>query len=250
MPELTDSKARALLSVIPVRLPRLPPNSQKYVEHDGFIRLRNLQRKKGDGHGPSYRSITRNEADMAGDSESSESDASVSESSDDEEDGQLRLSSHQEALKRIEQDLTANPGSSAAWMSLLTRTLANVPLLSKNASKTRAEVTLSILQRAFHMRKENACSPVLRLKFLRSGEEVWDERKIAEEYEKAFLDIKDTDLRLEWLDWKIRKAKDDLASVFESAKRIMDGIGDVESRDVEKVRVFWRLAIAIQQAGK
>lgn len=217
-------------------------DSSKYAEIDGFIRIPSRRGVIEDSE--PYRSLSKTEVDDNSDSSSpSESDC---DSHDDSE--TPVLSAHQESLKLLEHDLDANPRAVSKWLSLLNQTLSIIPFTSKNATKTRSEITVSIIARALSADPQNNRDRYLRLTYLRSGEGIWHESKLRSEWEDA-LRVGGIDIWLEWLEWKIRNGNKSIDGVLESAARALTGLGIGEEADVGKVRIFWRVAVAIKNAG-
>lgn len=181
-----------------------------------------------------------------------DSDSSKSEQSDGEDDSssdEIVLTYHQSALKSLEQALTKDPSSIANWLSLLSRTLSTVPITSKNYVQARSELTISIISRAFSVFPENLSSRILRLRYLKAGENIWHESKLKAEWEDAFK-VGGIELWMEWLEWRIAKEKDGINGVIEAAIRVLEALGNQdEEPELSKVRVFWRVAVACQQAG-
>lgn len=54
---------------------------------------------------------------------------------------------------------------------------------------------------------------------------------------------------MEWLEWKIRKAENGIDGVVESAVRALESLGIDEEEEIAKVRIFWRVATTIRDAG-
>ncbi|KDR85329.1 hypothetical protein GALMADRAFT_234148 [Galerina marginata CBS 339.88] len=243
-PSLTSSASRALLSKPPSR--RLIPcaGNDKYAEVDGIIRL--PSRRGPENAEESYRSITTTKDDEASDSSpSSESDVEIS--SDEDSDSPV-LTAHQETLKRLEQELEAQPDQADTWLSLLNQSLSTIPITSKNATKARCEITVSILSRALSASSLNLSNKRLRLAYLKAGEEVWHESKLRSEWEGA-LKEGGIEIQIEWLEWKIRKGNGGILNIVESAVRALNNLGMQENDEIAKVRIFWRVATAIRNAG-
>ncbi|KAI6104062.1 NRDE-2, necessary for RNA interference-domain-containing protein, partial [Pisolithus croceorrhizus] len=192
-------------------------------EVNGFLPLPS---RVGRSAGEVYGSL-QDEADT--DSESSEGQ----EDNSDEDEGPLALPSDQLAIKELEQKIALQPSSVESWLSLVTRSLATVPPTSKNASTVRAEITLSILDRALTAHPANRTSRRLRLIYLRAGEDVWYESKLQVEWEEA-LKLGGVEIWMEWLEWRIRKSTESIDSV---------------TSEVDKLRVVWRVAVVFQEAG-
>lgn len=236
---MTDSSIRALLAAPPSR--RLGAgDGYRYEEVDGFLRLPS---NRGHKIAEDYRSIIRQEDVLDSDSQSSASDDSL-----DDESGTPILTAHQLSLKALEQRLAADPSSVETWLSLLSHSLSNIPLTSKNAAKARAEVTLSILTRARASHSHNRSSRILFLKYLRAGEEVWHESKSKAEWEEA-LKLGGIEVWMEWLEWRIRTTVGGIDTLVTDATRILNALGHSEGSEVDELRVIWRVAVAFQQAG-
>lgn len=244
MTGLTEPGSRALLAKPPTRLLMPSASISKYEERDGYIALPS---RKGRGTAEdTYRSIT--EKDRHDDSDSSSSsDADDDASANEDEDG-VTLTAHQETLRSLEQSLTADPSAVDKWLALLNQTLSTIPLTSKNATQARCEITVSILTRALSSAPENGRNKLLRVLYLKAGEEIWHESKLRAEWEDALVED-GIEIMMEWLEWRIRKAQDGLDSIISSATRIFDRLGESEDAEVGKVRVFWRVAVAIKAAG-
>ncbi|KAI6007197.1 NRDE-2, necessary for RNA interference-domain-containing protein [Pisolithus albus] len=234
---LTDSGAKALLNA-PARRLTVSASSYRYEEVNGFLPLPSrVGRVAGGIHGP-----LQDEADT--DSESSEGQ----EDNSDEDEGPLSLPSEQLAIKDLEQKIVLQPSSVETWLCLVTRSLATVPPTSKNASTVRAEITLSILDRALTAHPANRTSRRLRLMYLRAGEEVWYESKLQVEWEEA-LKLGGVEIWLEWLEWRIRKSTESIDSVVTDAMRALQALGGSPDSEVERLRVVWRVAVVFQEAG-
>ena len=191
-----------------------------------------------------YRSMSKVEANDNSDS----SDPSESEDDGHDEGDTPVLSAHQESLKLLEQDLEANPRAVSKWLALLNQTLSTIPLTSKNATKARSEITVSIISRALSADPQNNLDRYLRLTYLRAGEDIWHESKLRSEWEDA-LKVGSVDIQLEWLEWKIRSGSKGIDGILESATRALTALGTGGEADIGKVRIFWRVAVAIRNAG-
>jgi hypothetical protein len=210
-------------------------DAYKYQELDGFLRIR----RPVEAHHPQS-AVAASELESDTDSEG------VTGISEDEG---ISLTSHQLALRDIEAALASHPLSSEHWLSLLSRTLQTAPVSSRNSSKTRAELTLSVIERAFSFH-QNRASKVLRLKYLKAGEEVWDADRISKEWQEAFEQCGSV-LWMEWFEWRITQSNSTVDTITEAATDIFGKIGAERSECVEiaRLRAFWRVAVAFQQAG-
>ncbi|KAG6862421.1 hypothetical protein C0995_011861 [Termitomyces sp. Mi166 len=244
MRSLSDSTARALLFAPPTRRVLQSGDTYKYPEVDGFLRLPS-SRPQGI-NSESYRSIiVSNEDD---DSDTDASDVSDQVSNDEGSSDEMILTSYQEKLKQLERAIADEPESTDNWLQLLSHTLSTVPLLSKNATRARSEITVSILARAFAADIRNGSSKTLRIQYLRAGEEVWDESKVRAEWEEA-LKIGGVEIWMEWLEWRIRQAASGVDGVIEDVIRMFGVLSQSEQDELAKVRVFWRVAVVFQRAG-
>jgi NRDE-2, necessary for RNA interference len=244
MLSLTDSRARRLLLRTPRPLSSLLKSSKREKDDtDDFIRLSGKLRKQDT---QTYRSI--NSGDPKSDSEeSSSSSASGSEFSDEDDTGMHLLSSRQATLKSLEEQLRHDPSSVHTWLALLAQSTSVISLDSKNAVKTRAEITVSILSRAMSAHTSNKTCTRLRLRYLKAGEEVWDERRLITEWEAA-LGLNSVEIWMAWLDWRISIAKNGVEGIIEDAERALIALGS--HNEVGQLRVQWRVAVTLRQAGR
>ncbi|KAG2755539.1 hypothetical protein P692DRAFT_20815112 [Suillus brevipes Sb2] len=239
-PGLTDSSVTALLAAPPSRRIIGSGDSYKFEEVDGFLRLPS---DRGHKVAEDYRSVTRQQEHLDSDSQSSAPDDSSGDES-----GTPILTSHQLSLKTLEQQLAADPCSVETWLSLVRHSLSNIPVTSKNATKARAEITLAILKRARAAHPHNRSSGILFLKYLRAGEEVWHESKTKAEWEEASK-LGGIEIWMEWLEWRIRTVAGGVDTLVTDATRVLRALGSSGSREIDKLRVVWRVAVAFQQAG-
>lgn len=233
--------SRRLLEAIPKRrLVASPEESRKYQEIDGFIPLPSRRRRPVEPE--DYRSIGPSK-DRGSESDSSSTSAVSDSSDDDDQDGTLRTSIHKK-MRSLEEQLSRDPSSVPAWLSLLSLSLSQVPAASKNSSKVRSEITLSVLGRALPAVHEGSSSTRIRLLHLHAGEELWTSEKLAQEWEKV-LAIGDINIYLAWLDWRIRNGSDGVDGVLQAATRVIA----YARSELERLRIFWRLTCALRQAG-
>jgi hypothetical protein len=239
---MSDAVSRRLLEAAPKRrLVALTDANGKYQEVDGFIPL--PSRKPRPIKEEDYRSIG---PARGHDSEvDSLSASAASDSSDDDDDGDGTVfSSYHSKMRSLEEQLSSNPTSASSWLSLLSHSLSQVPTASKNATKVRSEITLSILGRALPTLAKVSSSIRIRLLYLHAGEELWSSDKLKQEWEVA-LATRDTNIFLAWLDWRIRNGTDGLDGILEAAIRVLAAT----TSELERLRVFWRLTCVLRQAG-
>ncbi|KAL5519041.1 hypothetical protein ACEPAH_724 [Sanghuangporus vaninii] len=247
-PQLTDSRSRSLLTSRDTR--RLTATSRtmrKYEEVDGFIRISSRKGKDKEKDQP-YRAISLDDKDES-DSDSSSQDEG---GSSDENSDVSPLSAREEALRDLEQRLANDPTSESMWLSLLHHSIGGIDPLSKNADRTRAEIVVSVLERALSAHQDNARSSLLRLKYLKAGEVTWDMTRMKGEWRKALKAIPTADMHVEWFDWTIRSTPDFNAVVefaIEATNLVSNNIAVGEDADFARLRVFWRIATFFRQAG-
>ena len=241
---MNDAVSRRLLEAAPKR--RLVASTDadgKYQEVDGFIPL--PSRKPRPIKEEDYRSIDPargHDSEVDSLSASAASDSS-SDDDDDDDDGTV-FSSYHSKMRSLEEQLSSNPTSASSWLSLLSHSLSQVPTASKNATKVRSEITLSILGRALPTLAKVSSSIRIRLLYLHAGEELWSSDKLKQEWEVA-LATGDANIFLAWLDWRIRNGSDGLDGILEAGIRVLAST----TSELERLRVFWRLTCALRQAG-
>ncbi|KAF6766535.1 NRDE-2, necessary for RNA interference-domain-containing protein [Ephemerocybe angulata] len=248
---ITDSRTRSLLALPPNRRVIQSDENGKYTEVDGFIRLPTRRGKSSPED--TYRSIL--EANP-GDSTGSESDSSAGSSdeggSDDEVGGdKLPETSQQAQLRTLEERLAEDKGEVGTWLELLDATLSSIPITSKNATKARCDITVALLERAIKSHSTCNASPILRIKYLKAGEEVWSPAQLKEQWEAA-LGLGDVALWLEWLEWRMRHRRDGLDGLVEDVTRLLSSPpfqGETADVELARIRAFWRTLVAIQSAG-
>ena len=206
---------------------------------DGFIPL--PSRKPRLVEPKDYRSIDPLK-DHGFESDSSSASA-VSDSDDDDGHDRTAFSLNHEKMRSLEEQLSVDPSSVSTWLSFLSLSISQVPFASKNSSKVRSEITLSILGRALPTLPEGL-STRIRLLYLHAGEELWTSEKLSQEWEKT-LTAGDINIFLAWLDWRIRNGFRGVEGILEAAVRVLASAAS----ELERLRVFWRLTCALRQAG-
>ncbi|CAK5264904.1 unnamed protein product [Mycena citricolor] len=238
MPSLTDPSSRALLFRNPVRSllhPTQPPSSRIETQaEEGIILLPSRKPRER-----SYRDIenTQPNSDAESAADSGASDAS------DSDDGSFEHTEYQLTTVAINQRLGAEPTSVPNWLLLLSHNLSTVPITSKNASTARAEISISILTRALDAIPQ---SRILWLKYLQAGEDIWHESKLRYEWENALKKVGGGDLWMEWMECQIRRGRGGISAIVDDVKRALSSL---QGDEISQLRVFWRLAVALQQAG-
>ncbi len=219
---------------------RLNPTAKSkafYEEADGFIRISADPGQNEASTDQPYHSITERD----GDSNSDASEDSVGETEDESDPDTTPLSAREESIRRLEQELKQDPSATSTWLSLLEHSLSGITLTSKNFGIVRSEITTSVLTRAINAHPDNVRSPLLRLKLLKAGEDVWDNSKLQSEWENTLKILKHPDVWMEWIDWRLRKCSQGLEGCFNDVRRVLQsalvGLGDYEA-DILNLRVF------------
>ncbi|KAF9455047.1 DUF1740-domain-containing protein [Macrolepiota fuliginosa MF-IS2] len=247
---LSDSSTRSLLALPPTK--KLLPSttsSSKYEEVDGVIRLPTRRGRKQPED--SYRAITiSRDADLDSDSDSTASSAVGEDSEDEGSVGSPTLNTLQLTIKNLEQELTEKPAAIDKWLTLLNHTLSTIPITSRNATKARSEITVAVLSRALSADPHNMTSKLLRLRYIKAGEEIWQEAKLTAEWEEA-LKVGGVEIWIEWLEWRIRNCKKGMDGLVEDVSRIYATLrnDNTEAAELMRLRVFWRMTIVYKNAG-
>jgi hypothetical protein len=247
MSELTEEKASKILLQGPTR--RIVPQKRQPLisSSDDFLPLFKLR----GGHpfkDKQPMSIEFLNDALNSDSETSSSGDDASEDSIEEYSRSIRLSLHQLKLKELN-DLVANqPQSSQHWLELLKQMLSVISLSSKNARRVRAEVTLSVMERALKAHPANQSSKNLKLAYIKAGGAVWDREKVDAEWKEA-LKLGDADVWMEWLEWRLQHCKTGVDAIVKDASIILTEVKQQENCEMIALRIFWRLAAALRQAG-
>ncbi|KAG2023085.1 hypothetical protein CC2G_000786 [Coprinopsis cinerea AmutBmut pab1-1] len=244
MSGISDSRTKSLLALPPTRHLARVEQPDRYPEIDGVIRLPSRRAKSAPED--TYRSITRHE-----EGESSASDIEDYDSHEEDEDSQdegISETSYQTHLRNLESRLATQPDSIATWLALLDHTLSTVPTTSKNATRARCDIAVSLLSRAFSAHPANASSTILRIKYLKAGEEIWQVGQLAEEWEKA-LKLGGIEIWMEWLEWRSRQGKLEFTTLIDDAGRALAAFGEHDEDQFAKLRIFWRIVVATRNAG-
>jgi NRDE-2, necessary for RNA interference len=207
----------------------------------------------------SYRAITASEP-RTYDSDSEHTDSIHGLTSEDEDgpggEHRIHLTARQEAIKELEAILTRDSTQIDSWFSLVRLSIAESPITTKRGPVARAEISLGVLTRALDAHPQNHTSVRLRVSYLEAGEELWDKREQAHEWETALKAVGGLGVHLgnremiwsAWLSWAMRTARnvDDFLSSFRRALAAFD-FGEGE---VVRIRLLWRLCVHILESGK
>ena len=233
-----------------------------------FVRLPSRRGRSTDEPLFTYRSIhTSKDQDANSDSDASlseQGDVAVSSAESDSESNMPRTA-HQHSLSALEAALQRDPTSLSSWYALLDQTLSTIPPSSKSSlAKARAEIKLSVLDRAIRTHSRNSESIGLRVKWLNAGAEAWDGDKLNKEWERAVSELggatsgnKDKNgsrnrMWEEWLRWRISSAgrsvrkSAGVEGIMSDAKRVMENV----EGEIARVKLLWRIAVILRDAGK
>lgn len=180
---------------------------------------------------------------------SASSESEESGDSSDDEDVETTLTADQEAIKALEATISADPASLSSWFSLLSLSLATIPHDSKNATKARAEITLSVFSRALKAHDSNGTSARFRVTYLRSGESVWSADQLYHEWEDALRVVANkSQIWLAWYTWRlrVRMRAGDISGVADDASRALRALAHSE---LARVGILWRSAVFLKEAG-
>lgn len=244
---------------------KLDPDLESQAE---FVRLSSRRTRSNDEPLSTYRSIhTSKDRDANSDSDaySSATGDDAASSSESDADSSVPRTAHQHSLAALEAALQRDPTSLSLWNALLDRTLSTAPPSAKSSlAKARAEIKLSVLDRAIRTHRQNAVSIDLRVKWLNAGAEVWDGEKLEKEWEQAVTELGgrtsgDEDRKglrnrmwEEWLRWRIASAgratrkSAGVDGIISDARRAMDNLEGEKA----KVKLLWRIAVTLRDAGE
>lgn len=91
---------------------------------------------------------------------------------------------------------------------------------------------------------------MLRIKYLKAGEDIWQGDQIAAEWEKA-LKVGGVEIWMEWLEWRFRQTKQEFNQLIADVGRALSTFrGSNEEDELARLRIFWRMAYATRAAGR
>lgn len=192
----------------------------------------------------SYRAIT-----ITRDSDSDSESSGAADTGEESSDSSPTLTTQQVAIKKLEQEIAEDPSAVDKWFSLLNHTLSTIPLLSRNARKARSEIIVSILSRALTVNNNNESTKLLRLRYMKAGEEIWPKAKLKAEWDIA-LKGGGIEIWMEWLEWRIRTMQN-MNGLLDEISRVYSAFntGEEPVGELAKLRVFWRVAVLYKDAG-
>ena len=231
-----------------------------------FIRLPSRHGRSTEEPLSTYRSIhtATDQNDISDSDVSSAPGDNVASSSESDTESNIPRTAHQHSLAALETALQKDPTSLSTWYALLDQTLSTVPPSAKSSlARARADIKLSVLDRAMRTHRKNKTSIELRIKWLNAGAEIWDGDRLEREWEQAVIELggyTDNDkgseglrnrMWEEWLRWRISSAgrgsrkTQGVEGIVRDARRAMDNI----EGEMTRVKLLWRIAVILRDSG-
>ncbi|KAG8953813.1 hypothetical protein FRC04_001443 [Tulasnella sp. 424] len=258
----TSSRIAAQLKAGPSRRLVIPPQPLVTAATEDFIALPAL-RSKAQESGEA-RPITSFEHKEQEGEESDGSSSSLSISEDEGGDDEYTVPTNPTSTKisQLTSTVKSNPTSIESWLEFIEHSVSTSP-----TAESKADISLSITQRALSAHPTNKFHPVLLARYLRSGSVIWSTAKLEEEWERTLDGVsKDggaleetVDLWMDWLDWRL-KAKG-AEGLEEATERLHSLVRREEERrqrrqqhpnlalEAAKLRFLWRMCVGIAEAG-
>ena len=220
----------------------MPPSGVLKGEVDGFIPVgkpRNTTLNNADP--PEYRSITLpKDADFGGSDSDSEG---IEDIESDDEDTTDAYSAETARLGHIlQEDMSSVP----VWLDVIAHSASTNP-----TAQGRADIWLTMLERAISAHPKNRQSDVLRLRYL---EAMRDTQSPEEEtaWERALLEIQSENLWVEYISHQLEKHGPE--SIEKAVTRIWRELSSVDfgvdRKHRAQLRVFWRAITGLKEAGQ
>lgn len=219
------------------------PSTPRLLE--GEFSALEINKKHSNHPRDTYRSI-------AEENDSDSEDAGSSSS----EDGDIALTAEQESMKEIESRLLNAPDDERAWLKLWDLSTGDLSRTTNRTLQARTEISLSILEKAIEAHPNNRQSPRLRLLYIEHGSRVWDYDRIRREWASILSVFGNTQVLAwkrasvwnAWLEWRLGDSS--------TVKEGLNAVGDVmrwsqgHNFELFRVRICWRLAIFMREAGE
>ncbi|KAG9037742.1 hypothetical protein FS837_001394 [Tulasnella sp. UAMH 9824] len=258
----TSSRIAAQLKAGPSRRLVIPPQPLVTAATEDFIALPALRSKARETGGP--RPITSFEQAEQGDQDSDGSSSSLSISEDEEQDDEYTVPSDPTptATSQLTSTVKSNPTSIESWLELVEHSVSTSP-----TPESKADVALSIVQKALSAHPTNKFHPILLARYLRSGSLVWTSAKLEEEWNRALDGVskegraleETADLWMEWIGWRIKvkgvegseEAAETVHSVTHREEERLRRRQQLPSLALEaaKLRFLWRMCVGMAEAG-
>lgn len=211
-------------------------------EEDGFIPVEKPRNATSITNAPDYRAVTQlNDLD----SELSGSDEDELHWIDSEDEDTTDTYSSETA--RLAHILSEDMSSIPAWFNVIAHSASSNP-----TPQGRAEIWLTMLEKALSAHPSNRRSDTLRLRYL---EAVRDAKSSSDEdsaWERALMDLQSENLWVEYISNRLAKhGPNDLeTAVVRIWRELSKSNFDPERRHYAQLRIFWRAIVGLQEAGK
>jgi hypothetical protein len=212
-------------------------------EVDGFIPVgkpRNAALNTADP--PDYRSLT-----LPRDADSGSSDGQsegISGIDSDDEDTTDAYSAETARLARIlQEDMSSVP----AWLDVISHSASTNP-----TAQGRADIWLTMLERAISAHPRNRQSDALRLRYLEALRDTKSSEEEEAAWERALLEIQSENLWVEYISHRLEKhGPEYIENAVTRIWRELSGANFVADRKHRtQLRVFWRAVIGLKEAGQ
>jgi hypothetical protein len=211
-------------------------------EEEGFIPISKPVKPSSDPQAnPDYRSINEPNDNSDGDSSNDEEDALGWPDSDDD-----AVDAHSAETARLARILAADTSNISSWLNVIAHSASTNP-----TPAGRADIWITMLEKAMLAHPANKTSDVLRLRYL----EVIREARPGSEEEKAWTtalnEIKSENLWVEYIGFKLRRGgAESLDGAISKIWEEVDALGEDDSRKYRaRLRIFWRAVVAQREAG-
>lgn len=212
-------------------------------EVDGFIPVgkpRNTAPNTADP--PEYRSLT---LPKDTDTDSSDSDSGGIEDIDsDDEDTTDAYSAETARLARIlQEDMSSVP----AWLDVISHSASSNP-----TAQGRADIWLTMLDRAMSAHPRNRQSDILRLRYLEAMRDTKASEEEEAAWEQALLEIQSENLWVEYISHRLEKhGPESLENAVIRIWRELSGANfGTDRKHRTQLRVFWRAVTGLKEAGQ
>lgn len=191
---------------------------------------------------PDYRAITQLKDTASDDSESD--DENIVEIDSDDEDTMDAYTAETARLARI---LSQDLSNVSAWLDVITHSASTNP-----TPQGRAEIWLTMLEKALAAHPLNRQSDTLRLRYLEAVRDAKTSENEDAAWERALLDIQSENIWVEYISYRLAKyGPNELES---AVTRVWTELSrsdlSPERRFFVQLRVFWRAVLGLQQAGE
>lgn len=191
---------------------------------------------------PDYRAITQLKDPDSDTSESETNDLDWIDS-DDADTTDVYSAETARLARALSEDLSSVP----AWLDVIAHSASTNP-----TSQGKAEIWVTMLEKALSAHPSNRQSDTLRLRYL---DAVRDARSSTDEdaaWERALLDIQSENLWVEYVSYRLAKnGPNDIETAVTRVWRELERSNlEPERRFFAQLRVFWRAIVGLREAGE